>query len=133
MRSAALLATLALLFAAVGCSGSAVVGASPQVVDTQAAVALLDDRDDLTIIDVRTPEEYASGHIVGAELVDVQAPGFEDRIAGFDPSGAYVIYCRVGNRSAVAAEIMDDLGFEEVYDAGGFDELASSGLPTSRS
>ncbi len=133
MRSATLFATLALLLAAVGCSGSAAAEDSPQVIDAQGAVALLDDRDDLTIIDVRTPEEYASGHLASAELVDIQAPRFEDRIAGFDPSGAYVIYCRTGNRSAVAAEVMDDLGFEEVYDAGGFDELASTGLPTGGS
>jgi phage shock protein E len=104
--------------------------ATIEVVDADRAVSLLAARDDLTIIDVRTPEEHAAGHVAGTELVDIQAPDFADRIAALDPEGAYLVYCRTGNRSAVAVQAMADLGFIEVYDAGGFDDLAAAGAPT---
>jgi phage shock protein E len=102
-----------------------------EVVDAARAVSLLGERDDLTIIDVRTPEEHAAGHVAGTELYDIQAPDFADRIAALDPEGAYLVYCRTGNRSAVAVQAMADLGFVEVYDAGGFDDLAAAGAPTA--
>jgi phage shock protein E len=135
-----LLAVAALALA--GCTGAeADTGAPPpvaapsdvhiEVVDADRAVSLLADRDDLTIIDVRTPEEHAAGHVAGTELYDIQSPDFADRIAALDPEGAYLVYCRTGNRSAVAVQAMADLGFVEVYDAGGFDDLAAAGAPTA--
>jgi phage shock protein E len=105
--------------------------ATVEVVDADRAVALLAERDDLTIIDVRTPEEHAAGHVAGTELFDIQAPDFADRIAALDPGAAYLVYCRSGNRSAVAVQAMAELGFVEVYDAGGFDDLAAAGAPTA--
>jgi phage shock protein E len=102
-----------------------------EVVDADAATRLLAERDDLTIIDVRTPEEHAAGHLTGTELYDIQSPDFEARLADLDPEGAYLVYCRTGNRSAVAVEAMADLDFLEVYDAGGYDDLVAAGAPTA--
>lgn len=104
----------------------------PVVVDAATAVALLDARDDLTIVDVRTPQEHASGHLEGTLLLDVQAPDFADRLGELDPDRAYVVYCRSGNRSAVAAAAMAERGFVEVFDAGGYDDLARAGAATTR-
>lgn len=102
----------------------------PAVIDAASTAELLAERDDITVIDVRTPEEFDAGHLREAELIDVSDPGFDAAIAALDRDGAYVLYCRSGNRSAVAAERMAASGFTEVYDAGAFVDLAAAGLPT---
>jgi phage shock protein E len=104
--------------------------ATIEVVDANEAVALLADRDDLTVIDVRTPEEHAEGHVAGTELIDAQSPDLTDRLDALDPDQAYLVYCRSGNRSAAVVAQMAERGFVEVYDAGGFDDLAAAGAPT---
>ena len=70
---------------------------------------------DFAIIDVRTPEEYADGHIENAVNIDFRADDFEDRISELDKDKTYVIYCRSGVRSAGALDVMEQLGFNEAY------------------
>ncbi len=82
---------------------------------------------DHAVIDVRTPSEYAAGHVEGAENIDVSDPTFVEQVQKLDKDGAYVVYCQSGNRSASAAEKMADLGFTEVVDAGGITSLQSAG------
>jgi len=96
------------------------------------AVALLEDRDDVQVIDVRTPEEFAQGHLDGAELIDIYDPGFRDDVAGLDRDASYLVYCRSGSRSSQAVALMQDLGFAEVYDAGGLAPLAQAGATVVR-
>jgi phage shock protein E len=122
-----LLAALSLTL--MGCAATNASG-TVETIDASAAAELLAEHDDVTIIDVRTPGEYASGHLADAVLIDIQAPDFEQRIAELDRDGAYVVYCRTGNRSAQAAARMDELGFTEVYDAGGFADLEAAGAAT---
>jgi rhodanese-related sulfurtransferase len=83
----------------------------------------------VTVIDVRTPEEYAAGHVEGALNIDVQNPGFDAAIAQLPSEEPYVVYCRSGNRSAAAAEEMADAGFTDITDVGGLDDLAAAGVP----
>ena len=64
------------------------------------------------ILDVRTPEEFAASHIVGAVNVDVESTDFGGLITGLDPAKSYAIYCRVGNRSRVAIDTMTGMGYE---------------------
>lgn len=68
------------------------------------------------IIDVRTPEEFADGHIPGAVNIPVQQPGFAARIAGLDPKGTYAVYCRSGNRSQPAVAQMKSTGITTIYE-----------------
>lgn len=69
------------------------------------------------LIDVRTPEEFASGHIDGA--VNIPIDELPARIGELEPSeDPVVIYCRSGRRSAIAATALVDAGFEAVYDLG---------------
>jgi len=96
------------------------------------AVSLMADRDDLTVIDVRTPAEFAEGHLADAELLDIYEAAFRDEIDGLDRDGSYVLYCRTGSRSGQAAAFMQDLGFTEVYDAGGLADLANAGATLVR-
>lgn len=82
-----------------------------------------------TIIDVRTPEEYAQAHIMGAVNIDVESPDFADRIAELDPDEPYLVYCRSGRRSDLAAQQMAAAGFTDVTDAAGLADLARAGAP----
>ena len=79
----------------------------------------------LVLLDVRTPDEFAAGHLQGATNIDVEDPSFTDQIAELDKSGHYVVYCHSGRRSAIAAQAMKDAGFTDVSDAGGMQEAAS--------
>ena len=83
-----------------------------------------------TVIDVRTPEEYAEGHVADAELIDFQGDGFGAAVAALDPSVTYVVYCRSGNRSAQAAITMRAAGLT-VLDGGAFSDMTAAGWPSS--
>jgi rhodanese-related sulfurtransferase len=82
-----------------------------------------------TIIDVRTPQEYEQAHIVGALNIDVEAPDFGERIAELDPDEPYLLYCRSGRRSDLAAQQMAAAGFTDITDAAGLADLARAGAP----
>jgi phage shock protein E len=87
----------------------------------------------VTVIDVRTPEEFAEGHIDGATMIDFYADTFADEIGALDQDGTYLVYCRSGNRSGQTASLMRQLGFQQVYDLdGGIIAYGQSGLPLVR-
>jgi len=117
--------TLVLLTSACSSESGA---ADVEKVDATEAVQLI-EQGEHTVIDVRTPAEYASGHVDGADNLDVSAATFERQLQGLDRSEEYIVYCQSGNRSAGAAEKMADLGFAEVVDAGGILELETAGAP----
>lgn len=79
-----------------------------------------------TLIDVRTAEEFTSGHLEGATNIDISAPDFAEKIASLDKSASYTLYCRSGRRAGQALEIMKAQGFEKVSNAGGLEEAASA-------
>jgi phage shock protein E len=78
------------------------------------------------IIDVRTSEEFAAGHVPNALNFDVTAAAFDDQISTLDTAGSYLIYCRSGNRSAQAAERMKAVGLS-VVDGGGLSDMENAG------
>lgn len=80
------------------------------------------------IIDVRTPAEFAQGHVAGARNIDVQSAGFAAEIAALPQGGTYLVYCRSGNRSAQAATQMRDAGLT-VADGGGLSAMQTLGYP----
>ena len=83
------------------------------------------------IIDVRTPEEFAEGHIANAVNIDFRAEDFRSEIGQLDKGNIHFIYCRSGNRSRGALEIMIELGFVEVYHLStGIIGWLDEGLPT---
>ncbi|MFD4470048.1 rhodanese-like domain-containing protein [Rhodococcus sp. NPDC058505] len=84
----------------------------------------------VVLIDVRTPAEFAAGHLDGARNIDLQSAAFDSSIAALDPDAAYLVYCRSGSRSAQAVARMEAAGFTRLTDAGGLDAAAeSTGLP----
>ena len=70
---------------------------------------------DFVILDVRTPAEFADGHLVGAVNIDIQAPDFEGRLKLLDRARTYLVYCRTGNRSLRAVQAMERLGFRSIF------------------
>ena len=64
-----------------------------------------------SVIDVRTPEEFATGHLNGALNFDIQGAEFDSQLATLDKAANYVIYCRSGNRAGQAISYMQENGF----------------------
>lgn len=84
--------------------------------------------DNVTLIDLRTPEEFKEGHIAGATLIDATAPDFTTRIAALPKDGYYFVYCRSGNRSRTAVNEMRALGFQNIVELeGGTNAWTNSG------
>jgi rhodanese-related sulfurtransferase len=86
---------------------------------------------DFIILDVRTPEEFKSGHIAGAINLDFYSPDFKAEVGKLDRDKQYLVYCRTGARSTSATQIMIDLGFKKVQNMeGGMVQWTSNGYPT---
>ncbi len=129
---------LALPLSIVACAQAAgddavVTGTSLRTISEGDAVAELADRQgEVEVIDVRTPAEHAEGALEGATLIDVQSPDFRDRVDELDRDASYFLYCRSGNRSGQAAQVMADMGFTDLTNIGGYEALAASGAATDR-
>ncbi len=86
----------------------------------------------VVVLDVRRPDEFAAGHIAGAQNLSVEAPGFADAIARLDKGATYAVYCHSGRRSAIAVQQMVDSGFKNLEELqGGIQAWVSAGLPTT--
>lgn len=85
------------------------------------------------ILDVRTPREYADGHLEGSRLLDFNSGQFETALAGLDPEVGYLVYCRSGNRSGQAMYLMQEAGFTDVVNLGSLQAAAdATGIPITR-
>ncbi len=71
------------------------------------------------LIDVRTPNEYISGHIKNAKNIDFFAPSFESQFQKLNKEKPVYIYCRSGARSKKASNKLVAMGFTEIYDLKG--------------
>lgn len=85
------------------------------------------DKSDYTLLDVRSPEEFATNHLANASNMNVNGPDFEQKAALLDKGKDVLVYCKSGARSAKAAGILSKMGFT-VYDLkGGILEWQSKG------
>ncbi|MFP4567601.1 MAG: rhodanese-like domain-containing protein [Candidatus Woesearchaeota archaeon] len=85
---------------------------------------------DVVLIDIRTPDEFNSGHINGAMNLDFYSSTFKEELDLLDKSKTYLIYCRTGSRTGQTLNIMKNLGFSEVYDlSGGIVAWQSNNFP----
>ena len=121
-----IIALVAVLFGVAllaGCGSSSGV----QSVDPQTFLSTA-KQPGAVIVDVRTPQEFAAGHVEGAINIDVEAPTFDAEIAKLDKNATYTVYCHSGRRSGLATDAMGKAGFTHVYDLqGGFADLANAG------
>ncbi|MGA9596065.1 MAG: rhodanese-like domain-containing protein [Acidimicrobiia bacterium] len=128
---AALLAAVLLLGACGDTGGSAATKARLELTAvSDVADIVASPPDGLLILDIRTPDEFAAGHIPGAINIDYYSPDFEQKLRTLDLQVPYVMYCNSGNRSANALPLMDSIGFQEVYELdGGIQAWYSAGQP----
>lgn len=74
---------------------------------------------DVVVIDVRTAQEFQSGHIKNAINLDFYAPDFTNKLKKLDKKARVLIYCRSGNRSGQALQLMQSIGFSNFADLAG--------------
>ncbi len=119
-----LLVAVMMLFALTACSSGTSTTLSPNQFDEltkQAGVVTLD---------VRTPGEFASGHLPNAVNMDVESATFAQQVSELDPDTTYAVYCRSGNRSKTAMQQMSDAGIDNAQDLdGGIVAWEAQGLP----
>lgn len=103
------------LFVAIGCTGQS------DALPAKAFAEKLSATANPQLLDVRTPEEFRSGHIDGAVNANWNGPEFESTAKSLDKTKPVFVYCLSGGRSARAAKKLSDMGFTKVYDLqGGF-------------
>ena len=107
--------------------------ASKALADAKAAAATSPEKA-ITVIDVRTPEEFASGHIGGAQNLDIASPEFKANLAKLDRGKTYLVHCAAGGRSTRSLSILKDLGFKSLIHLDeGLNAWKAAGLPLEKS
>jgi thioredoxin len=96
-------------------------GTSQNLLDVDKFEAKLNSSADAQIVDVRTPEEFGSGHLLNASNINIDDAAFDTQIGKLDKAKPTFVYCLAGGRSANAVKKLKDAGFTELYDMkGGF-------------
>lgn len=101
------------------------LGATAGEIDRNTALKVM-QRPNAVLIDVRTAEEFADGALPGARRIET--PDIAQRIGDLAPDKGtpVVLYCRSGRRSSVAQDVLEKLGYSQVINAGGYDQLAAT-------
>jgi thioredoxin len=101
-----------------------------QTLDVKTYAEKLKNTEKPQLLDVRTPEEYSVEHLENADNVNVNSPDFATKAAQYDKSKPIFVYCKVGGRSAQAADKLVGMGFTEVYNLeGGIMKWTTAGMP----
>ena len=133
MRTLHFLAILFLFAAFTSCTGTNANGQAAGIKESLSVDDFeqkLNTDPNIQLVDVRTPEEYAGGHVKNALNINYNAGDFADRIGKLDKSKPVLVYCLSGGRSGAAAGKMQDMGFTAVYDmAGGMMKWRGAGKP----
>ena len=120
--------TVLILFCQTGCSGNhsekALESGNQRYEDIsaqEAEVLIQKNKEDpnFTILDIRTPTEFESGHIEGAINTDYYITSFSNDLDTLDKEKTYLVYCRTGNRTGRTMPLMKKLQFKEVYHMSG--------------
>ena len=135
MKRLLLVLLVAAAILSVGCPQAPIATRLLIDITTQEAFTLIQDNQDnpdFVIIDVRTPEEFAQGHIETAGNLDYHSETFRDELNNLDKDKTYLVYCGSGGRSAGALAIMEELGFMEAYNMlDGISQWQAEGLPVT--
>lgn len=100
-----------------------------QVLDANAFAEKINATPQAQVIDVRTPEEYATTHIENAQNINWLNEAFVNNLSNLDKSKPVFVYCKAGSRSQKAAAKLAELGFTSIYDLqGGILKWEAAGL-----
>lgn len=106
---------------------------TPKIVTAEEAAATLKTRKDITVLDLRTPDEFKSGHIAGARNIDFLGDDFAQQIAALDKSKTYLIHCAGGGRSTQAvAEFQKQKIGDVLHLKSGLSAWQKSGQPVEK-
>lgn len=119
MEKIAIPVLLALALVLIGVTNFAPKTTGYRQVTTEEAVNIMQTEENYVILDVRTAQEFASGHIPGAVLLPNETIGTEDIPLLPDKDQLILVYCRSGNRSKQAAEKLAQLGYTNIVEFGG--------------
>ena len=98
-------------------------------ITVEQAKVLIESKPSLTILDVRTQEEYDSGHIEGAILIPISE--LEDRLDELSKNKEMLVYCRTGNRSSTAVNVLRANGYTNIFHMkNGITAWTQAGYPT---
>jgi rhodanese-related sulfurtransferase len=88
----------------------------------------------VTVLDIRTPEEFGEGHIAGAKNLDfLKSTEFEAKLKELDKSKPYLVHCQSGGRSSRSLKVFKKLGFETIYHLdGGLGGWQAAGKPVEK-
>ena len=101
-------------------------------VDAVGAKKLVDEKK-VVVLDVRTPKEFASGHIAGATNIDFNSKDFEKRVSELDTNKAYLVHCAAGGRSTRCLPILEKKHFNLIYHLdGGINGWERAGNPVEK-
>lgn len=92
-------------------------------IDAKQAIHLLENDDNVTLLDVRTIQEYKSGHLRDATLIPVQVLSKNLGMLKQDKNKKIIVYCRTGSRSVSASRILEENGFTPLNVKGGIIQL----------
>ncbi|MBD5640812.1 MAG: rhodanese-like domain-containing protein [Desulfovibrio sp.] len=107
-------------------------GAPATIISVKEAAALL-DKGDVIILDVRTPAEFAQGHLPGARNMDFFGGRFDHDAANLPADRQILLYCSSGKRSAGAAEALKGAGVKKILDMHqGFQAWEKAGMPVEK-
>lgn len=108
------------------------LAAEPVDVGVTMAAKMVQEKK-VTIVDVRTPEEFSAGHIEGAQNISVNAEDFETKLAALDKSQPVLVHCQAGGRSKRSLETFKKLGFTNIYHLkDGFSGWEEAGQPVKK-
>lgn len=110
--------------ATLAASGLALSACAPSAGNPPTAA--VDFTADTIVIDVRTPEEFDTGHLDGSLNISWESAEFMEAVSTLDKSANYVIYCRSGNRAGQAIDMMASMGFTHLTNLGSVDEAAKA-------
>ena len=97
-------------------------------IDAKQAITLLENDENVTLLDVRTIEEYKEGHLRDATLIPVHALADNLGMLKQDKNKKIIVYCRTGNRSIAASRILENNGFTPLNVKGGIIDLTTAGV-----
>jgi len=98
-----------------------------QSIDAKQAIALMDNNDNISLLDVRTIAEYKEGHLRDATLIPVQTLAQNLGMLKQDKGKKILVYCATGNRSVSASRILEKNGFNPINIKGGIMSLKNFG------
>lgn len=101
-------------------------------VDAEKAAQLVAEGK-VTVLDVRTAEEFAEGHIKGAQNVDILEKDFAQKLGAVDKKKPVLVHCQAGGRSTRSLPKLEQAGFTEIYHLdGGLEDWKKAGKPVTR-